>query len=130
MKRVLTHILITLLCALAAFQLLLALGAPQGAAAWGGAYAVLPTALRWGNLASAFVFGLALLVVLEKLGVVRSFKRPRLVNGLLLGLAGLFALSAVTNLFSPSPWERFLMFPVATAVCAACLRLGPERRVI
>lgn len=128
MTRGLAYTLVVILVCLSLFQVFLAAGAPLGGAAWGGAYRVLPAELRWGSFASALLSGLALLLVLEKLGALRLLKRPRLVNGLLLGLGALFGLSAAANIASSSPWERYLMFPFAAVVCAACVALGLERR--
>lgn len=111
---------------LAVFQLLLALGAPLGAAAWGGAYRVLPAGLRVGSAVSALVFVAVMALVLERLGVLKLLHRPRLVRRLLLGLGALFALSAVANLASSSLWERYTGFPAATVLSISCLRLGLE----
>jgi hypothetical protein len=54
--------------AIAAFQLALALGAPLGRAAWGGAHLHLPTSLR---IASAFAVGVWVLAALIILGRAR-----------------------------------------------------------
>src|SRR5438477_11265241 len=53
---------------LATFQLLLALGAPLGHAAWGGAQERLPSGLRIASAFAAVVFVVAALVVLGRAG--------------------------------------------------------------
>ncbi len=40
---------------------------------------------------------------------------------------GLFALSALANLASLSPWERFVMAPVAVLLAACCLIVAVRR---
>jgi hypothetical protein len=97
--------------ALAAFQLALALGAPLGRAAWGGAYPQLPTSLR---VASAVAFGIWLLAALVVLGRAGIWVVPLPAVFVRWGpwvLAALFALSGVLNLASSSVWERFLWGP-------------------
>ena len=127
MLRTSAFILIIIFAALLIFQVLLALGAPLGAAAWGGAYTVLPASLRVGSAVSAGVFLLAILVVLEFLGVVRVFKRAHVVRGFLFVFAGLFLLSAAGNVVSSSAWESFLMFPVALIASGLCFLLASKR---
>src|SRR5438067_7966530 len=53
---------------LATFQLLLALGAPLGHAAWGGAQERLPSGLRIASAFAAVVFVVAALMVLSRAG--------------------------------------------------------------
>ena len=53
---------------LAAFQVLLALGAPLGHAAWGGAQERLPSGLRIASAFAAVVFVVAALIVLGRAG--------------------------------------------------------------
>ena len=70
MVRLSAYVLIAIFSAMIIFQLLLALGAPLGQAAWGGEYTVLPAQLRIGSAISSGIFALAILVVLEKIGEV------------------------------------------------------------
>lgn len=49
-------VLSSMLLAVAVFQVLLALGAPYGKAAWGGKHAVLPTGLRIASAVSSLFF--------------------------------------------------------------------------
>lgn len=114
-----------LLGVVTAFQLALALGAPWGAAAWGGSYpGVLPGRLR---LASGFVavffYPPITLLILDSGGVLDiGWNVGRL---WLWVLAGVFALSALANVASRSKVER-LWAPVslAIAVCCAIIATG------
>lgn len=107
------------LAGVAAFQVALALGAPLGRAAWGGAYTVLPTGLRAGSAGSAVFLTVATLIVFT------YGRRPRPVAAALRWatrvLGGLLALSALANFASPSRWENFLMGPVALILAALCV---------
>jgi hypothetical protein len=97
--------------ALAAFQLALALGAPLGRAAWGGANPQLSTGLRVASAVTCGIWLLAALVVLRRAGV-RVVPLPAVVVrwGIWV-LAALFALGGLLNLASSSVWERFLWGP-------------------
>jgi hypothetical protein len=114
---------------LAIFQAALAFGAPFGRAAWGGTLARLPVRLR---VASATAVPLWLLAALVLLG--RSEFRSTPVHGAFarwgtLVLIGLLAMSALANLFSRSPWERFVWGPVALFLAGSCLLIvnsGPH----
>lgn len=107
--------------AIAAFQLALALGAPLGRAAWGGAHVHLPTSLR---VASAFAVGVWMLAALIILGRARypiSPLPPTLTRWGTWVLVGLLPLGALMNFASPSNWERFLWGPVALILALLCL---------
>jgi hypothetical protein len=93
---------------LALFQLALALGAPWGAAAWGGgSEGVLPAHLRIASGFAAVLWGWAALVVAGKsLGVVGQ-RRVLLVLGVL------SLVSLAMNLASPSALERGIWAPFA-----------------
>lgn len=110
------------------FQISLALGAPAGAAAWGGKYpGVLPTRLR---VASGFVgvifYPLVFFFVLDAGGVVETGLADRsYAKWFLWILAGLFTLGALANFASKSRVERF-WGPVALiiAVCCGIIAIG------
>ena len=105
----------------AAFQVLLALGAPLGYAAWGGTVEVLPPGLRIASAASAVVLVVAALIVLGRAGYWMAtipfgiFRRGTWV------LVGTMALSGLANLASSNGWERLLMGPVALLLAILCL---------
>jgi hypothetical protein len=107
--------------AVAGLQLALALGAPLGRVAWGGSQADLSSGLRIASAFAATVLVLAALVVLARASFDFSpvpFEVSRWATWVL--VAGL-ALSALGNFASRSPWERFLMGPIATAQALLCL---------
>ena len=54
---------------IAVFQTALALGAPLGRAAWGGAVATLPSRLRRASAASAAIWLVAAVVILGRAGI-------------------------------------------------------------
>ncbi len=107
--------------AIAAFQVALAVGAPFGRAAWGGAYTYLPTGLR---IASAFAVGVwlfAALIVLGRGGFRVSPLPPKFLRWATWALVGLQLLAALTNFASSSSWERYLWGPVALVMAVLCL---------
>ena len=118
---------VVLLGAIVVFQLALALGAPWGAAAWGGQHpGVLPVRLRIASgIAALVIYPLVIALVLAAVGIIDDDWLP--VDGTLAMwvLAGLLALGAVANFVSRSPPER-RWGPVAltTAMCCAIIALG------
>lgn len=115
-----------LLAVLSGFQLALALGAPWGAAAWGGQHpGVLPGRLR---VASA-VAGLALypiigLVVLDASGVIGDWM-PFDRTVLMWVLVAFFALGTVVNAISRSAPERvWSVVSAGLAICCAVIALS------
>jgi hypothetical protein len=107
--------------ALFVFEVLLAAGAPPGDVAFGGSSVVLPSTLRVASAVSALLFLGAIWAVLSGAGVVRVGAGPVVVRRVLWCYVGLFGLSALTNLASPSPWERLLMTPLAVLLAACCV---------
>ncbi len=110
-----------------AFQLALALGAPWGAAAWGGRNpGVLPTGLR---VASAFVgvvvYPLIALVILAAGGAIADDWLPIGRTVVMWILAAFFVLGTVVNAISRSPIERiWAAVSLALAVCCAVIALA------
>ena len=105
------------LVGMAVYQLVLALGAPLGHAAWGGAHAELTGAQRVGSAVSVALYVVAIVVVRgQAAGSTRSFYRW----GMWI-LASIMALAAVANVVSASDWERFLLAPVALILFALCV---------
>lgn len=107
------------------FQLALALGAPAGAAAWGGSHpGVLPTRLRVASgLVAIFFYPVVAIELLYSAGVI-EFGWD--VNPLWIWfLAGLFALGGLANLASRSKIER-MWGPVSLvlAICCGVIALG------
>jgi hypothetical protein len=105
----------------AGFQVGLALGAPWGRAAWGGAHDRLPAGLRIASAVAATVWIAAALVIL---GLAGSEPIPlpfTVATWVAWVLFGMLALGALMNLASRSRWERFLMSPVALVLSLLCL---------
>ena len=112
---------------IALFQLALALGAPLGRAAWGGANAILPIRLRRASAVAVVIWLLAAVLILARAGVI-SVPLPQVV--LVVGAWVLVVTSvvgALVNLASSSPWERFGWAPYAAtlAVLSLVVALGP-----
>lgn len=117
-----------LIVVLTVFQLALALGAPAGAAAWGGNHpGVLPTRLRVASgLVGVFFYPVVAIFMLDVGGLVDTgLAEGDWTRWLLWILAGLFTLGALANFASRSKVER-IWGPVSLvlAVCSVILALG------
>jgi hypothetical protein len=110
--------------AIASFQAALALGAPLGRAAWGGAHTYLPTGLRIASAFAVAVWVLAALIILARAGFQVSPLPPAFVQWGAWILVGVLPLGAIMNFASPSSWERFLWGPVALILAALCLLIA------
>ena len=111
-----------------AFQLLLAAGAPFGAAAYGGADpGRLSSELRITSLFAAVFWLLACLTALARGGVAASPIPYAVSRRAIWGLTMLLAAGAVMNIASSSPWERFGMAPFIAAMTALSWRLARSR---
>jgi hypothetical protein len=106
---------------LVAFQVALALGAPWGRAAWGGAYERLPTGLRIASGVAAIVWLLAALVVLARAGYDWSPIPPVVARWAIWVLFGMLVVGTLLNLASRSRLERLIQTPVAAALSVLCL---------
>jgi hypothetical protein len=103
------------------FQLLLALGAPLGRLAWGGAWEVLPPGLRVGSLVSALIFLGATVVVLERAELIRGFGKPGLARVSTWFLVIMLTFSAGLNFFLGGGGEKRVMVPIALVLGALSL---------
>ena len=114
----------TLLGIIALFQIALAAGAPWGSASWGGRHpGRLPTGYRIGSaLAGLFFYPFVAFVVLGAAGLLGDEAASGGGAGLWV-LAGLFGLSTVVNLISPSKVER-IWAPVALVLTVCCVFLA------
>lgn len=106
----------------AGFQVALALGAPWGRAAWGGANeGRLPRNLRIASAVAAVVWILLASLIFAVAGhelIPLPFSVPDWVPWALFGLS---LLGALMNLASKSRWERLLWSPVAAILALLCL---------
>lgn len=112
----------SLISGVALFQIALALGAPLGAAAWGGAEAVLSPARRVSSGVAALVLILSALIVSGRAGLLT--RTPGWMRVFRVGVWVLvvqMALNTLANLASSSPWERYLMSVLTLALCILCV---------
>jgi hypothetical protein len=116
--------------AVAALHILLALGAPLGAFAWGGAHAVLPIALRGASLAAALYLFATAGVVLLRAGVLAWRPGQRVAVWWTWLLVAQMALNTAGNLVSMSPPERLVMARVTAVLTGLLLilALSPKPR--
>ncbi len=116
-----------LLGVLVAFQLALALGAPWGRAAWGGAHeGVLPTRLRIASaVAGLVVYPLIIVVILASANLIDADWLPLKGPPVLWPLVGLLGLGALANAASRSRRERYWSpVALAVAICCAVIAIG------
>jgi len=102
------------------FQLLLALGLPLGKAAYGGKYEKLPTNLRIASLIAVGIFVFAIIVVLERAGIITIFNNVLLTAIVVWILAGYFTLNVLMNAVSRSKWEKRIMTPLSLIITVCC----------
>jgi hypothetical protein len=112
------RVVVGLLVVVAAFQAALALGAPWGAIAWGGANrGVLPASLRAASASAIIVYAAIIGLVL------REPFAARVLRALYAGLAALFAVATIANAISRSTPERGWA-PVAAMIAIGFALLG------
>lgn len=112
--------LTVILAALAVFQLALALGAPLGRFAWGGAHRVLPTRLRIGSLVSILVYAVIAVLALDRVDLVDVVPDPVSTVGMWVAF-GYFVLGIPLNAMSRSTAERYTMTPVVAVLALLSL---------
>jgi hypothetical protein len=110
-----------------AFQLALALGAPWGEVAMGGAFpGAYPPAMRLAALLQAIVLAGVGVIVLSRAGLVLS-GWGALSRRLIWAVVGLLVLALVLNLITPSATERMIWAPVVFALLVTSLRVALAR---
>jgi hypothetical protein len=124
-------ILVTIIfAAFFVFQVLLASGIPLGKAAYGGKSETLSPTLRFMSVISALIFLGAIWTVLVRSGMISTNRIARgAARWLVWGLVLLFSLSLVANVTSSSPWERFLMAPLALVIVICCIAIALSPRL-
>ncbi len=100
----------------AAFQLSLALGAPLGRAAYGGAHDRLPPAFRTASALATGFWLIAALVILRRGGYRVQVVPERAASGGAWTLVGVLGLATLMNLASSSRWERYGWAPYSLAL--------------
>jgi hypothetical protein len=109
------------------FQLALALGAPWGAYAMGGAFpGAFPPAMRIAAVVQAVVLAGVALVVLSRAGLALA-RWGRTARWLIWVVVALLGVSVVLNLITPSGGERMIWAPVVIVLFACALRVALSR---
>lgn len=112
--------LTVILAALAMFQLALALGAPLGRFAWGGAHRVLPTNLRIGSVVSIVVYAVIAVLALDRVDLIDVVPDGVSTVGMWIAF-GYFVLGIPLNAISRSRPERYTMTPVVAVLAVLSL---------
>jgi hypothetical protein len=108
--------------AIAIFQAALALGAPFGAAAWGGTHpGRVPSRLRVASAFACVLWLFAALLVLERGGADFDVLPPVLARWGTWAVVILLPIGALMNFASRSRWERFVWGPLALVLAVLCL---------
>jgi hypothetical protein len=118
---------VALLAVVTLFQLALVIGAPWGAAAWGGQHpGILPMRLRIASAVTGLlVYPLIIAVVLAASGLIDDAWLPVSSPVAMWVLAGLLGLGALANFISRSPVERYWgPVALAIAICCAIIAIG------
>jgi hypothetical protein len=116
-----------LIALVAIFQLALALGAPWGRFAVGGAFpGTFPPAMRVAALVQIGVLAFLALVTLSRAGLALPTWR-KASRALAWLVVGLMAVAVVLNLITPSGVERLVWSPVAIVLLLAALRVAASR---
>lgn len=111
-----------------AFQVALALGAPWGAYAMGGAYpGQFPPAMRVAALVQAGILLGFAGIVLSRAGIALQ-RLERVSRWMIWVVVGFAALSLVLNLITPSAGERNMWAPVAFVLLACSLLVATGRK--
>jgi hypothetical protein len=123
-KRFAATLFVAVLVVLAAFQIALALGAPWGRFAMGGAFpGVYPPAMRVAALVQVAVYGVEGAIVISRAGL--GLARLQRVSGFAIwGVVALGLIAIVLNAISPSSGERLLWTPVAVVLFLTSLRVA------
>lgn len=116
---------VALLALAAAFQIGLAVGAPWGAAAYGGRAAsgdgTLPVAYRFGSAVATLLLLGAIWVVLASVSVVgRGLVSLTSLTVILWGFAALFVLNTLGNVRGRHPLERWGAGTVTAVLAVLC----------
>lgn len=103
-----------LLIGLSFFQLILALGAPLGNYAWGGAHTKLPTKLRVASLFSIVIYGSFAVLLLAKAGLIETPLDTQLIETAIWAVTVYLSIGIPMNLLSRSKKERYTMTPLVS----------------
>lgn len=106
------------------FQLALAVGAPWGRYAMGGAFpGAMPPAMRVAAVVQALVLALFGCVIAARAGLLRA-GAPSAVRLGAWAVTGLVGVSLVLNLITPSAGERLIWAPIVLILLGCSLRVA------
>ncbi len=105
---------------IAIFELVLAVGAPLGRAAWGGPHAHLSTGERIASAVAVCIWASAALVVLGRAGLWSAGKRALLFRRGTWLLVAVSMIAALTNFASHSHYEQLIFGPLAVILAVLC----------
>jgi len=109
------------------FQLALALGAPWGHLAMGGAFqGAYPAPMRVAALVQIGALSVMAMLVLSRAGLVLPAWRA-VSKGMVWLVVFLAGVGVVLNLITPSPLERLIWAPVASILFLTALRVAVSR---
>lgn len=111
----------TLLVCLSVFQLALALGAPLGRYAWGGAHTVLPRNLRIGSAVSILLYAVFASFILSSVGAAEIITNQSVLKIGMWACTAYFMVGIVMNAISRSMRERLVMTPVCILLATTFL---------
>lgn len=119
-----------LLAGVACFQVALALGAPLGAFAWGGAagHGALSGRFRGASAISALALSALAGLAGVQGGLGQRVFPPPVFKAILWVCAAELALNTLGNLGSPSPPERWVMGPVSALGCGLAVLTAARAR--
>jgi hypothetical protein len=125
--RLAAKVFCALLAIVALFQLALALGAPWGRVAMGGAFpGAYPPAMRVAALVQIAVLGLIGLVALSRAGLMLPRWRQSS-RWLIWAVVAFLGAGVILNLITPSAMERAIWAPVAILLFLSGLRVALSR---
>jgi len=111
----------TVLVCLSVFQLALALGAPLGRYAWGGAHTVLPRNLRISSVMSILLYTVFASFILSSAGLIEIIDNQSVVTVGMWVCTAYFMVGIFMNAISRSVRERLVMTPVCVVLAATFL---------
>jgi hypothetical protein len=125
--RLAARIFAVLIAVVGVFQLALALGAPWGSFAMGGAFpGAFPPSMRAVALVQIGALIAMALVVLSRAGLALPAWRA-VSKGLVWGVVVVAGVAVVLNLITPSPLERLIWAPVASTLLLTAFRVAVSR---
>jgi hypothetical protein len=113
-------ILIIMFSIMVIFQFLLAIGMPIGFLAYGGQHKKLSRKLRILSVIAMGIFIYAIIVVLDRTGIITLFSNPWVSGISIWILAIYFTIGILMNAVSRSKWEKRIMTPFVLIIAICC----------